>query len=123
MTTHCEPDHPDGIEQDTLRDALTSTATLLGKKWHPLIIYLLSDDGPLGFADMQDELSDISSKVLSENLTELENRGLLVRRIIDERPIRVEYSLTARGESLTPIILDMTQWGRRYVVDEAASGD
>jgi DNA-binding HxlR family transcriptional regulator len=118
MNTSCEPEPVESIEQDQLYDALTSTATLLGKKWHPLIIYLLSERGPLGFADIQEELTGISSKVLSENLTELEDRNLLVRSIIDERPIRVEYSLTARGESLTPIIDDMTRWGRTYALEE-----
>lgn len=101
---------------------ITSTATLIGKKWHPVIVHRLLDNGPLGFNALKEEVDGISSKVLSDSLDDLEEKQLVNREIVSEKPVRVEYSLTELGESLQPIIFEMRDWGLEHL-DVAESKD
>ncbi|MFC7157270.1 winged helix-turn-helix transcriptional regulator [Halomarina halobia] len=94
---------------------ITSTATLIGKKWHPVIVHRLLKNGPLGFNALKEEVDGISSKVLSDSLEDLEDKRLVDRAIVSEKPFRVEYSLTDHGESLRPIITEMRDWGQEYL--------
>ncbi len=95
---------------------ITATALLIGKKWHPVIIHRLLKNGPLGFNALKEEVDGISSKVLSDSLEDLEEKTLIDREIISEKPFRVEYSLTPRGESLETVILEMRDWGQTYLI-------
>ena len=94
---------------------MTSTATLIGKKWHPVIIHRLIEHGELGFNDLKEEVDGISSKVLSDSLDDLEEKQLINREIVSEKPVRVSYSLTELGESLEPIIIEMRDWGTEHL--------
>ena len=94
---------------------ITSTATLIGKKWHTVIVHRLLDNGPLGFNALQEEVGGISSKVLSDVLDDLEEKRLVDREIVQEKPVRVEYSLTELGESLQPVIREMAAWGSEHL--------
>jgi DNA-binding HxlR family transcriptional regulator len=89
---------------------LTSLAGVLGRKWNLVIINRLLRDGPQGFSDLLTEIDDISSKVLSESLDDLEESGLVDRSIVSERPFRVEYALTERATALETVI-DAVQEG------------
>jgi len=95
---------------------ITTTATLIGKKWHPVIVHRLLREGPLGFNDLKEEVDGISSKVLSDSLEDLEEKGLVDRAIVSEKPFRVEYSLTERGEALEDVITAMHSWGQTHLV-------
>lgn len=90
---------------------ITTTATLIGKKWHPVIVHRLLEKGPLGFNALKEAVDGISSKVLSDSLQDLEDKRLVDRAIINEKPFRVEYSLTEHGASLEPVIYAMRDWG------------
>lgn len=90
---------------------ITSTATMIGKKWHCVIVHRLLENGPLGFSALQTEVDGISSKVLSDTLEDLEEKHLVDRAIVNQKPVRVEYSLTEKGESLEPVIIAMRDWG------------
>ena len=94
---------------------ITSTATLIGKKWHPVILHRLLEGGPMGFNDLKSDVDGISSKVLSDSLEDLEEKQLVDREVISDRPFRVEYSLTERGASLEPVIYAMRDWGMEYL--------
>jgi DNA-binding HxlR family transcriptional regulator len=94
--------------------AVTATASILGKKWHPVIVHRLLEE-PMGFNELKRAVDGVSSKVLSDSLETLEERGLVDRRVISEKPFRVEYRLTDRGESLRPVIREMQSWGTRYL--------
>jgi len=89
---------------------ITSTATLIGKKWHTVIIHRLLENGPLGFNALEEEVDGISSKVLSDAGRP---RGEAAREPRDRqrKAVRVEYSLTELGESLEPVIVEMRDWG------------
>ena len=90
---------------------VTSTATIIGKKWHPVIIHRLLDHNALGFNALKRDVDGISSKVLSDSLGDLERKQLVNREIVNEKPVRVEYSLTELGKSLEPVIIEMRDWG------------
>ncbi|MFC4542418.1 winged helix-turn-helix transcriptional regulator [Halosolutus amylolyticus] len=98
---------------------VTSTATLIGKKWHTVVLHRLLDNGPLGFNALKAEVGGISSKVLSDVLDDLEKKQLVDREIVSEKPVRVEYSLTEHGESLEPVIQEMARWGREHLTAAA----
>ncbi|USZ69293.1 helix-turn-helix transcriptional regulator [Halorussus salilacus] len=95
--------------------AVTATATILGKKWHPVVIHRLLDGGPMGFNELKHDVDGISSKVLSDSLEDLGEKALVNREIVNEKPVRVEYSLTDRGASLRPVIESMAAWGERHL--------
>ncbi|WP_435154215.1 winged helix-turn-helix transcriptional regulator [Haladaptatus sp. DFWS20] len=94
---------------------ITTTANLVGKKWHPVIVHRLLQNGPLGFNALKEEVDGISSKVLSDSLGDLEEKQLVDREIVSEKPVRVKYSLTSTGESLQPVIFAMRDWGMEYL--------
>ena len=103
------------------RRPLTVTAAILGKKWHPVIVSVLLDAGTLGFSELKESVQGISDKMLSESLDELEERGLVDRTVVDDKPVRVEYSLTEWGEQLELVVSVMDEWGKRYL--DARDGD
>ncbi|PSP76114.1 transcriptional regulator [Halobacteriales archaeon QH_6_68_27] len=97
--------------------SVTTTASLIGKKWHPVIVHRLLEHGPSGFNELQSNVDGISSKVLSDSLDDLEENDLVEREIISEKPFRVQYSLTGYGESLRPVIEAMRDWGQEYLTE------
>ncbi|WP_330630850.1 winged helix-turn-helix transcriptional regulator [Halocatena halophila] len=95
--------------------SVTCTAHLIGRKWHPVIVHRLLENGPLGFSALNDEIERISSTMLSNSLEDLEEKELVNRAIINEKPFRVEYSLTEQGAALEPVIEAMAAWGEGYL--------
>lgn len=91
---------------------VSATASVIAKKWHPVIIHRLLKVGEMGFNDLKKEVDGISSKVLSESLEDLEEKGLLEREVVSEKPVRVKYRLTEAGEELEDLIDEMASWGR-----------
>ncbi|AWB26618.1 winged helix-turn-helix transcriptional regulator [Halococcoides cellulosivorans] len=98
---------------------VTATATVIGKKWHPAIVHRLLAAEPLGFNALQAEVGGISGKVLSEALEDLEEKRIVERRVVEQKPVRVEYSLTDLGRSLEPVVAAMGEWGTRHLEDAA----
>lgn len=88
---------------------LVHTMNIIGNKWKPIIIYLLSN-GPLRFGKLYALIPTISKKVLSNQLKELEEDGLLLRESFSEVPPRVEYSLTLKAKGLLPILRSLSDW-------------
>ena len=122
-------DHFEGLEKLDVWCAgeqwcpVTTTATLIGKKWHPVIVHRLLEHGPSGFNELKENVDGISSKVLSDSLDDLEEKQLVSREIISEKPFRVQYSLTDHGQSLEPVIYAMRDWGRQYLTAPADEMD
>ena len=96
-------------------EILLSVQELLGKKWHPVIVYELLENGPMGFSALKKSVEGISSKMLSESLDNLEAAEVVERNVESERPVRVTYSLTDRGHELEPVIRGMVEWGSENV--------
>jgi Predicted transcriptional regulators len=91
---------------------LTATTNILSKKWHPVIINELLASESMGFNELKDRVGGISSKVLSESLGDLEDKQVVNRDVISEKPFRVKYTLTDIGKDLEQILDDMQSWGK-----------
>ena len=88
--------------------------SLIGSKWKLLIMRDLLLNGSMRFKALQRSIGGVSQKVLTTNLRNMEDAGLIVRRVYAEVPPRVEYSLTELGQSLRPIMDSMWVWGESY---------
>ena len=89
------------------------TLLLISNKWKILIIRDLLD-GTKRFSELKKSINNISQKVLTSNLREMEENELLTRKVYPEVPPRVEYTLTDIGYSLKPLLDDMDKWGTWY---------
>ena len=89
------------------------TLLLISNKWKILIIRDLLE-GTKRFSELKKSINNISQKVLTSNLREMEENELLTRKVYPEVPPRVEYTLTDIGYSLKPLLDDMDKWGTWY---------
>jgi DNA-binding HxlR family transcriptional regulator len=87
---------------------------LIGKRWTGAIVFVLLD-GPLRFSEVKVLVPDLSDRLLSERVKELEAEGIVERRVIDEMPVRVEYCLTAKGRALEPAVRSLKVWARSWL--------
>lgn len=94
---------------------VTATLELIGGKWKTIILYSLSN-GTRRFGEIAVRIPDISRKVLTEQLKELEADGLVKREEFKEIPPRVEYSLTDLGRSLSSVFNALEIWGAENVL-------
>ena len=90
-----------------------TTLTLISSKWKILILRDLMP-GTKRFGELQRSVGHVSQKVLTAQLRDMEENGLLHRRTYAEVPPRVEYSLTDLGRSLKPVLDALQEWGARY---------
>ena len=89
---------------------------LVGKRWTGAILLVLLD-GPAHFSEIRGLVPDISDRLLSERLKELEAEGMVERSVIDGTPVRVEYALTAKGRALEPTVRALKSWAREWLDD------
>jgi DNA-binding HxlR family transcriptional regulator len=97
------------------------TLGLIGGKWKSLILWYLGEN-TLRFSELRNSLPRITPKMLTQQLRELEECGLVNRFIYTQIPPKVEYSLTAAGKSLLPILATLCEWGQRFAYEEAPAG-
>lgn len=95
---------------------VTATMNLIGGRWKPVILYHLADH-TRRFGEISARMPSISRKVLSEQLKELEEDGLISRQQFKEIPPRVEYSLTELGKSVRPLLIHIATWGQEMVLN------
>ena len=81
---------------------------LVGKRWTGAILLVLLD-GPLHFSGIRQLVPELSDRLLSERLKELEAEGIVERRVLDGAPVRVEYSLTPKGRALEPALASLKE--------------
>lgn len=90
-----------------------ATLTLIGDRWKVLILRDLME-GTRRFGELKKSLGGITQKVLTANLRQMEDTGLLTRKVYAEVPPRVEYTLTDTGYSLRPVLDAIAAWGAEY---------
>ena len=95
-----------------------TTLTLISDKWKVLILRDLMP-GTKRFGELKKAVGNVSQKVLTSQLREMEQSGLLIRTVYPEVPPRVEYTLTDLGRSLKPILDAMQSWGEAYKAGSA----
>ncbi len=89
------------------------TTKVIGGKWKVVILYHLKE-GTKRFAELRREIGDITERMLSQQLKELEQDGLVNRKVYPEVPPKVEYTLTTYSKTLLPILDLMEEWGRNH---------
>ncbi len=92
---------------------LELTLSIIGGKWKALILWHLGEN-TLRFSELRKTLPQITQKMLTQQLRELEANGLLTRFVYTQVPPKVEYSLTDTGKTLLPVLASITQWGVGY---------
>ena len=99
---HCCPVLHDAIE-------------LIGKRWTGAIIVVLLEGGAMRFSEIAQSIPQLSDRLLSERMKELEARGLVERRVLPDTPARVEYELTEAGKELAPPLQELKAWSHRWL--------
>ncbi len=87
---------------------------LIGKRWTGAILLVLLD-GALRFSEIRQLVPDLSDRLLSERLKELEAEGIVERRVFEDTPVRVEYGLTDKGRALEPVVMTLKTWARDWL--------
>jgi DNA-binding HxlR family transcriptional regulator len=101
---------------------VTSALQVIGAKWKIIIIVTLGR-GVNRFNDLKKNIENINDRALSLKLKELEEDGLVVRTVTDGCPPKVEYSLTDKGQDLTPVIKAVHKWADTYLVCDPETED
>ena len=87
---------------------------LIGRRWTGAIVFLLLR-ARCRFATLRDSIPDITDRMLSERLQELEKEGIVERTVIPDTPVRVEYALTDKGRALGTAVGEMAQWAEEWI--------
>lgn len=93
---------------------VTATMKVLGGKWKTILINAIYHTSPARFGELKRSVVGITQSMLTQQLRELEEDGIISRKIYPEIPPRVEYTLTEFGLTLSPIIGSMAQWGEEF---------
>ncbi len=102
------------MREATLCVRFHKAVELIGRRWSGALIQVLFR-GPARFAGLRAAIPDISDRMLSERLQELEEEGLVARTVIPETPVRVEYALTAKGRALEPALGAIGRWAEHWL--------
>ncbi|AFU71046.1 MarR family transcriptional regulator [Bifidobacterium asteroides DSM 20089] len=101
------------MERELPTCPVETTLLMISDKWKALILRDLLN-GTMRFGELRRSVGNVSQKVLTSNLRQMERDGLVHRKVYAEVPPRVEYSLTETGKSLRPVINAMRDWGVSY---------
>lgn len=102
-----------GVDYETMCPRYEAAMALLGKKWTGLIIRVLLG-GPKRFTDFRTQVPDLSDRLLSERLQELEDKGIVIRVVHGCKPVLIEYHLTPKGQALAPVVNAIQEWAERW---------
>ncbi|CAM3586807.1 helix-turn-helix domain-containing protein [Paenibacillus lupini] len=91
-----------------------AAADILGKKWTGLIIRVMLG-GPKRFKEIKEQIPEMSDKMLTDRMKELESQNIIKRTVYPEMPVRIEYELTPKGRELQPVIESIQNWGEHWM--------
>jgi DNA-binding HxlR family transcriptional regulator len=95
---------------------------LIGRRWTGAIVAVLLDGGALRFSEISHAVPELSDRLLSERMKELEARGIVNRTVISGPPLRVEYSLSQMGRELEPALSELERWANRWLRRQVPAG-
>lgn len=90
---------------------LKKVINIIGGKWKIMILCVIDNNEVVRYGDLRRSVYGITNTMLAQSLRDLEEDGLVKRTQYDEMPVRVEYSLTKKANSLIPILLELKRWG------------
>lgn len=99
---------------------------ILVGKWKPLILLRLFNNGTMRFGELRKAIPDINKKMLAQQLKELEHHDIVHREVYNEVPPKVEYSITAYGKGISPVLQVLNDWGvahMEHMNRRSGSGD
>src|ERR1700754_1915306 len=88
---------------------------LVGKRWTGAILYVLLHGGRQRFTEIAQAVPDLSDRLLSERMKELEARGIVERTVSECTPVKVSYELTEKGRQLAPALAELKAWADRWL--------
>jgi DNA-binding HxlR family transcriptional regulator len=94
---------------------LHEAVELVGKRWSGAIIAVLLEGGAMRFSEIGQAIPQLSDRLLSERMKELEARGIVERHVHPDSPVRVEYELTEMGKELAPTLTELKGWADRWL--------
>ncbi len=94
---------------------LHEAVELIGKRWSGAIIVVLLEGGGMRFSEIAQAVPQLSDRLLSERMKELETRGIVERRVHPDTPVKVEYALTDMGRELAPALQQLKSWSHRWL--------
>ncbi|BAT50246.1 transcriptional regulator [Bacillus altitudinis] len=106
------------MNQSDMCPRFEKAVELLSKRWVALIVFQLLS-GSQRFSEIEAALTNLSGRVLSERLKELEAAGIVKREVFAETPVRIEYSLTDMGRSLAPVFEEIAKWSSKWITLES----
>lgn len=98
---------------------VTATMHVIGGKWKTILINAIYQTSPARFGELKRSVVGISQSMLTSQLRELEDDGIINRKIYAEVPPKVEYTLTEFGFTLSPIIQSIGEWGKKYKLNQS----
>jgi DNA-binding HxlR family transcriptional regulator len=109
-----EHDRPVTARRESCCSLYHAAVELVGKRWTGAILIVLMD-GPLRFSEVKQLVPDLSDRLLSERMKELEAQEIVERRVIGETPVHVEYALTEKGRALEPAVRALKSWAHAWL--------
>jgi DNA-binding HxlR family transcriptional regulator len=106
--------HPEETSAPASPCPLTAALEVLGGRWNLIVLYWLAG-GTRRFSDLQRLMPDVTHKMLTSTLRQLETAGLVERHVYPEVPPRVEYSLSKHGRSAQPVVEVVRRWGHQHL--------
>ncbi len=94
--------------------SIDAAMSVIEGRWKGTIICMLYMDGTLRFSELQKKIGEITSRILSKQLKELESDGMVTRTVVPDGKVKVEYSLTPKGRSIVPVLSSLAEWGAQH---------
>lgn len=105
----------DGDGGATCCPHLHEAIELIGRRWTGAILAVLIEGGAMRFSEIGSAVPQLSDRLLSERMKELESRGMVERRVLAVSPVRVQYSVTEMGRELGPTLVELQGWALRWL--------
>ena len=105
----------DGNGHPTCCPRLHEAVELIGRRWTGAILAVLIEGGTMRFSEICAAVPQLSDRLLSERMKELESRGMVERRVVDAAPVRVQYTITEMGRALSPTLVELQDWAQRWL--------